>query len=274
MRYCVNVPNFGDYHDPATVVGLAAEAEDSGWDGFFTWDHLQGYGPVGDATVTLAAIAARTSRIRIGAMITPLARRRPWKVAREMASLDHLSRGRVIMGVGLGNPPEEFSSFGEESDPKARAERLDEGLDIVTALWSGEPVTHHGKHYTLEEVEFKPRPLQSPRIPIWVGGFWPSRPPMRRAARFDGVYPARNWPDALTPEDLRDILRYIGRHRTSTGPFDAVASGQTPGDPEAGAGIVEPWRLAGATWWSEDVNGWRGSPDEMRARVRAGPPRL
>jgi len=274
MKYGINVPNFSDYHDPATVAELAEEAEDAGWDGFFTWDHLQGYGPVGDPTVTLAAVAARTSRIRIGVMVTPLARRRPWKVAREMASLDHLSRGRVILGVGLGNPPEEFSSFGEESDPRARAERLDEGLDIVTALWSGEPVTYHGKHYTLEEVTFTPRPLQSPRIPVWVGGFWPSRPPMRRAARFDGVYPARNWPDTLTPEDLRSILGYVKVHRTSTAPFDAVAGGQTPGDPKAGAGLVEPWRLAGATWWSEDVNGWRGPLEEMRARVRAGPPRL
>jgi len=273
MRYCVNVPNFGDYHDPDTVAGLAVDAEDAGWDGFFTWDHLQGYGPVGDPIVTLAAAAARTSRIRLGAMVTPLPRRRPWKFAKEAVSLDCLSKGRLIVGVGLGNPPQEYSSFGEDPDPRVRAEKLDESLDILTGLWTGEPFSYNGKHYTLEEVTFTPKPYQ-PRIPVWVAGFWPNRRPFRRAARYDGVYPTRDWPDSLTVNDLKNILDYIEGHRRSTKPFDVVAGGQTPSRPEDGEEIVERWRNAGATWWSEDINGWRGSLDEMRQRIRAGPPRV
>ena len=272
MRYCVNVPNFGDYHDPDTVAGLAVDAEDAGWDGFFTWDHLQGYGPVGDPLVALAAVATRTSRIRLGTMITPLPRRRPWKVAKETVSLDRLSEGRLIVGVGLGNPPQEFSAFGEDPDPRVRGEKLDEGLDILTGLWTGEPFSYNGKHYRLEEVTFTPKPFQ-PRIPVWVAGFWPHRRPFRRAARYDGVYPTRDWPDSLTVSDLKHILDYIEGHRRSTEPFDVVVGGQTPSKPEDGEEIVERWEAAGATWWSEDINGWRGSLDEMRERIRSGPPR-
>ena len=273
MRYCVNVPNFGDYHDPDTAAGLAAEAEDAGWDGFFTWDHLQGYGPVGDPLVSLAAAAARTSRIRLGAMVTPLPRRRPWKFAKEAVSLDRLSKGRLIVGVGLGNPPQEYSAFGEDPDPRVRAEKLDEGLDILTGLWTGEPFSYNGKHYTLEEVTFTPKPYQ-PRIPVWVAGFWPNRRPFRRAARYDGVYPTRDWPDSLTVNDLKKIIAYIEGHRRSTEPFDVVAGGQTPQEATEGAEMVRPWMKTGATWWSEDVNEWRGSLDEMRERIRSGPPRV
>ena len=274
MKYAINVPNFGDYHHPRTLAELAREAEAAGWDGFFIWDHIQGEWPFADPTVALAAIAVRTERIRFGAMVTPVARRRPWKLAREMASLDHLSGGRLVMGVGLGNPPTDFESFGEEGDARLRAERLDEGLEIITGLWTGEPFRYSGKHYKLEEVPFLPKPVQSPRIPIWVGGFWSNRRPMRRAARYEGVYPSRDWPEALSADDLREILDYISRHRTNTGPFEVVVGGSTPSDAEEGAEKVRPWMEAGATWWSEDINGWRGPLDEMRERIRQGPPRV
>ncbi len=272
-RYAINVPNFGDYHDPGVLAMLAREAEEAEWDGFFIWDHIQGDMPFGDPTVALAAIATNTERIRFGAMITPLARRRPWKVARETASLDQLSGGRLLMGVGLGNPPAEFEAFGESADPRVRAEKLDEALEIITGLWTGEPFGYNGKHFNVEGAIFLPKPLQIPRIPIWVGGFWPNRAPMRRAARFDGVYPARNWPDVLSLEDLREIIEYINENRTSPRPFDVIAGGSTPGDTEKGAELVEPWMLGGATWWSEDINSWRGPLDEMRRRIRQGPPK-
>jgi len=272
-RYAINVPNFGDYHDPGVLAMLAREAEEADWDGFFVWDHIHGDMPFGDPTVALASIATNTEKIRFGAMITPLARRRPWKVAREMVSLDILSGGRLVMGVGLGNPPAEFEAFGEPADPRIRAEKLDEALDVITGLWTGEPFGYRGKHFNVEGATFLPKPLQSPRIPIWVGGFWPNRAPFRRAARFDGVYPARDWPDALSVEDLREIIGYINERRASPGPFDVVAGGSTPGEPEKGAEHVEKWVDAGATWWSEDINGWRGSLEDMRERIGRGPPR-
>jgi alkanesulfonate monooxygenase SsuD/methylene tetrahydromethanopterin reductase-like flavin-dependent oxidoreductase (luciferase family) len=273
MRYCINVPNFGNYYDADLVAGLAVDAEDAGWDGFFIWDHLQGYGPVGDPLIALATIATRTSRIRLGAMITPLPRRRPWKVAKETVSLDHLSKGRLIVGVGLGNPPQEYSDFGEDPNTRVRAEKLDEGLDILKGLWTGEPFSYHGKHYQLKEMTFLPKPVQRPRIPIWVAGFWPNKRPFRRAAHFHGVYPTRNWPDSLTVDDLKLILNYVARHRNSTESFDVVVGGQTPHDAETGSKIIRPWIRAGATWWSEDINGWRGSIEEMRNRICSGPPK-
>jgi alkanesulfonate monooxygenase SsuD/methylene tetrahydromethanopterin reductase-like flavin-dependent oxidoreductase (luciferase family) len=149
IRYGINVPNFGDYNRPRVLADLAESAEEAGWDGFFIWDHMVGETPFCDPTVALSAIALLTDRIRLGAMITPLPRRRPWKVAREMVSLDHLSGGRVIMGVGLGNPPTEYSKLGEEPGARARAEKLDESLEIITGLWSGERFSHEGKHYRL-----------------------------------------------------------------------------------------------------------------------------
>jgi alkanesulfonate monooxygenase SsuD/methylene tetrahydromethanopterin reductase-like flavin-dependent oxidoreductase (luciferase family) len=201
MRYGINVPNFGDYFHPNTLADLAVEAEKAGWDGFFVWDHLTGYGDVCDTTIALATIAVRTEHIRFGAMITPLPRRRPWKVAREMISLDHLSDGRLVVGVGLGNPPSEFESFGEDVNAKLRAQKLDDGLNILLGLWSGKPFSYYSTHYQLDGVEYIPRPVQRPRIPIWVGGFWPNKKPMRRAARYDGVYPLRIWPSRPRRQD-------------------------------------------------------------------------
>lgn len=274
MKYAINVPNFGDYHHPGILAELARVAEQAGWDGFFVWDHIQGEWSFSDPTVALATIAVNTESIRIGAMVTPVARRRPWKLAREMVSLDHLSGGRLVMGVGLGNPPSEFELFGEEGDARVRADKLNEGLEIIAGLWTGEPFRYTGKYYNLDEVTFLPKPVQKPRIPIWVGGFWPNRRPMRRAARYDGAYPARDWPEKLTTDDLREILELIRRHRTETGPFEIVVGGSTPPDKEKGAEMVKPWIDAGATWWSEDINGWRGPLKEMRKRIRSGPPRL
>lgn len=171
LNYGINVPNFGEYHSPRLLGDMASTAEEAGWDGFFIWDHLEGDMPFCDPTVALSTIAVQTKHIRLGAMITPIPRRRPWKVAREMVSLDHLSDGRVILGVGLGNPPTEYSKFGEDPRAHIRAEKLDEGLDIITGLWSEESFSYDGKHYKLKEVNFEPKPIQKPRIPICVGGF-------------------------------------------------------------------------------------------------------
>jgi alkanesulfonate monooxygenase SsuD/methylene tetrahydromethanopterin reductase-like flavin-dependent oxidoreductase (luciferase family) len=233
--------------------------------------------PVVDPWVALTAAAMTTRRIRLGTLVTPLPRRRPWKLARETVTLDRLSGGRLVLGVGIGDPADrEYADFGEDADPKARARRLDEGLAVLTGLWSGEPFSFEGEFYRVREAIFQPRPVQSPRIPIWVGGFWPSKPPMRRAARWDGVNPLKRTSDgfpALTPDDVRDLMAYIDAFREGDAPFDVVISGETPGDDRARAGEhVAAYAAAGATWWIEVLDGYRGPFAATRERVRQEPP--
>jgi len=222
-------------------------------------------------------------------MVTPLPRRRPWKLARETVSLDRLSNGRLILGVGLGDPVQwDFGFFGEETEAPIRAQRLDEGLAILAGLWSGEQFSFQGEQYTLPEVVFRPRPLQVPRIPIWVGGWWPHKPPMRRAARWDGVVPLKatgaELGGRLSPQDVRDIVAYVRRFRTADAPFDVVIGGHTDGDGRSeDSRIVRSYLESGATWWIEDISpfsfGWTWGggawpAEQMQGRIRRGPPRL
>ena len=288
MRYGLNLPAFGDFADPHVLADLAHDAEQAGWDGFFIWDHIifdPSFHPMLDPWIGLAAVALRTTRLRIGTMLTPLPRRRPWKVARETATLDRLSNGRLILSVGIGDPVQwDFGFFGEETDAKLRAKQLDESLAILTGLWQGEPFSYRGEHYKLQEVTFLPAPVQAPRIPIWVGGWWPNKSPMRRAARWDGAVPGK-WEGGLTPDDWRELFSYIAEHRTDNGHFDAVHSGRTTGtDAQHDIDVVAPYAEVGVTWWIEDINPWRfgwgwedaWSPDAttaMRERVRQGPPK-
>ena len=278
MRYGVWVPNFGEYGDPRTLMALAADAEVAGWDGFFLWDHVLRAEtvPIVDPWVALSAAAVKTERIRLGTLVTPLPRRRPSKLAREVASLDHLSGGRVILGVGSGSPPEpEFARFGEDPDPRVRAAKLDEGLEVLAGLWSGKPFRYEGKHYRVEGAEFLPTPIQSPRVPIWTAGIWPNRAPFHRAARWDGVFPLKRGALYLAPDDVREIVRFVAAERGSGAAFDVAVTGATPGDDPAEArSHVASFRDAGATWWLEWVGWRRGSLEEMRLRVRQGPPAL
>ncbi len=289
MEFGLNVPQFEAFGDVHTLVQMAQEAETAGWDAFFIWDHVlfdDLWHPIADPWIALAAIAAATSRIRLGTMITPLARRRPWKVAREAATLDHLSNGRFILGVGLGDPVQwEFGFFGEETDARIRAEKLDEALEILAGLWRGDYFSFTGKHFQLEEMRFLPRPMQQPRIPIWVGGYWPRKRPFQRAARWDGVCPS-SLHGALTPDDWRRILAYVQQHRTADTPFAAVHSGVTPGDdPSQDREKVVAYAKAGVTWWIEDLSpygrglGWDEKwttemVKQLRLRLRQGPPKL
>ena len=203
MRHAVNLPPFGPYADPAVVVDLAVAAEEGGWDGIFLWDHIvRTHEPhrlaAADPWILLAAIAAATERIRLGPMVTPLARRRPQKVARETVTLDHLSGGRLTFGVGLGvNTDGELRRFGETVDDKARAAEYDEALQLLLALWSGDEVDHHGPHFTAECVRFVPRPIQQPRIPVWGAARGGAVRPVRRAARLDGLFPVTTDLDQL-----------------------------------------------------------------------------
>lgn len=275
MRFAINVPNFGEYFDPRLVARLAAEAEASGWDGFFVWDHINAAyepgTPLASPWIQLAAIALATERIRIGTMVTPLARRRPWTVARETVTLDHLSRGRLILGVGLGYPPElEFAAFGEDPDDRVRATRLDEALDVLAGLWSGEPFSYAGGHHRVTDVQFLPKPVQQPRIPIWVAAMWPSRRPLRRAARWDGVVPIHGTELFLTPERVADVVAYTASHRTSAAPFDVMLGLEVGDDLAEARDRAQAYAEVGATWLQVGA----GSLAELRERVAAGPPRI
>src|SRR3954471_23412175 len=192
MRFGLTLPIFDGLADPRLLAQLAHDAEDCGWDGFFVWDHVRYRAPVRAATdpwITLAAVATSTQRVTIGAMVTPLARRRPHIVARQAVALDHLSGGRLTLGVGLGldTSGEELVRFGEETDARRRAEMLDEGLALLTRLLAGERVVHRGRYYVADDVQFLPTPVRG-RLPIWVAARWPNRRPVRRAAQYDGIF--------------------------------------------------------------------------------------
>lgn len=282
MKYGVNLPNFGWFGDIDTLIEVAVEAEDAGWDGFTLWDHVLVFKqedmvlPFVDPWIALAAIACNTSKMKLCPLVTPLPRRRPWKVAREALTLDHLSKGRLILGVGIGAPPDvEFEYFGEESDATVRAQQLDESLDIITGLWSGQPFSYNGEHYHLNEMTFLPKPKQTPRIPIWVGGGVPHKAPFRRAARYDGVAPVHSkWPEPVTPDDLDGVLDIVRSERGNLRDYDIVICGATtPDDSKKNAEILAPWEEKGVTWWLEDINGMRADIDVLRERIRAGPPK-
>jgi alkanesulfonate monooxygenase SsuD/methylene tetrahydromethanopterin reductase-like flavin-dependent oxidoreductase (luciferase family) len=278
MQYALYLPNFGAEHSARGLANLAREAEEAGWDGFFLWDHIiyeaEGV-PLVDVWVALTAIAMTTTRIRLGATVTPLPRRRPWKLARETVTLDHLSNGRLTLGVGLG-VAEEYAPFGEESDNKVRAAKLDEGLEILTGLWKGQPFEHHGQAYDIERITFQPPSLQQPRIPVWVGGWWPTKAPFRRAARWDGVIPLKQSGDnLLTPQDVMEVRDFIRGERTINEPFDiAIISWTDPSDPKAAIEKVASYAQAGTTWWLESLYMQQNSLEDLRRRIRIGPPKM
>lgn len=268
MRFGLSLCNHGAFADPQLLGDLAVMAEDAGWSGVFLWDHIARAGepPMTDPWIAMAAIAARTQRITIGPLVTPLARRRPAKVARETVSLDHLSGGRVILGVGLGVHPEEFEQLGEVSDQREMAAHLDEALDVITALWTAERVSHHGDAFDVD-AWFRPGPVQTPRIPIWVAGHWPNKPPTRRAARWDGLVPATT--SDYQPDDYRDMLAYIDLHRTTTTPFTTVHMGHDRGSRMADWAAYAD---AGVDWWVESFKDELRTVDECRDLIAAGPP--
>ena len=271
MNYGIDVATLGDYADPRPVVQLAQAAEAAGWQGLFVWDHLAfAWGvPSGDPWVILAAAAQATQQLKLGTAITPLPRRRPHVLANTIATLDLLSEGRVILGVGLGGVPQEYTAFGEEENAQHRAQRLDEGLEVLDRLWSGEQVAHHGTHYTVSDVTLAPLPLQRPRVPIWVGG--ESRPALRRAARWDGWIAGGDNEECKmikTPQQVAEQLAYIHQHRSTIRPFEIALTGCSRlGE----GGLIRDYAAAGVTWWLESLHGFRGSFDELKARVMAGP---
>lgn len=288
LRFGLFVPNFGaGFGDAQPLAELAAEAEQAGWDGFFLWDHVAPNPelPVVDPWVALAAIALATQRLRIGALVTPLPRRRPWVVARSAVSVERLAGGRLVFGAGIGSGrASEWGNLGEETDPRRRAEMLDESLAVLEGLWSGEPFAFRGRHYRVEETRFLPAPLQRPRIPIWIASYWPTRAPLRRAARFDGMFPLfrSSEPPDEQPRLLAEAVAFVRSVRESDAPFDVVHCDPpvAPQDHSRARARVEAFRDAGATWWlerlvPEDLGGdWlaRWPAAALRERIRRGPP--
>lgn len=266
MQYGLALPTGGACGDPRFLVELAARAEAAGWDGVFLEDYVLYQGdraiPTCNTWVALAAIAVRTTTVRLGVEVTPLARRRPWNVAREAAGVDQLSNGRMILGAGLGDANDPgFGAFGEEVDARVRAERLDEGLAILAGLWTGEPFAFAGRHFSFDEVTFLPRPVQEPRIPIWIGGGYPNRRPTERALRWDGSCLYRDGATHLLPDDVRAL-----RARRPEPAWD-VAVGGWPrrADWDEERDTIRALAVAGATWWIE----WLAPADEEALRALA-----
>ena len=271
-RFAVGLPNVGPFADPQTLVELAVSAEGHGWDGVFLWDHVLYHDPawgVVSSVVVASAIAASTSRITLGVLVTALPRRRVQTVARETATLDLLSGGRLVFGAGIGSMDAEYAAFGENHDLRVRGKLLDTSLDTLTSLWSGSPVDLPSGH----TVAMTPTPAQRPRVPVWCAGRWPNKPGFRRAARWDGMVATftdygRTVP--VPPAEFASAVRFVAAERGSLEGFDVVVEGAT--NPEDAAGTVAPFTDAGLTWWIEAMGWWRGGVEAARTRIAAGPP--
>ncbi|SDU93992.1 Flavin-dependent oxidoreductase, luciferase family (includes alkanesulfonate monooxygenase SsuD and methylene tetrahydromethanopterin reductase) [Microlunatus sagamiharensis] len=266
------LPAFDPLADPRVFADVAMQAEEAGWDGIFVWDHLLYADPVteiADPWICLAAAAMVTERIELGIMVTPLSRRRPHVVAKQAATLDRLSDGRLILGFGLGDDGGgrdggggELSAFGETVDPKTRATMLDEGLEVLTGLLSGERVDHDGPHHKAAGVTFLPPATRPGGIPIWIGGRWPNKPPQRRAARFDGYFVI----GLQGPEDVAEARTAIDAARSAAGresePIELVV--QVTADTDA-----KPWADAGASWVLTQVGPYRMELNSVHVALSA-----
>lgn len=282
LRYGIFMPPFAELAEPSRVVALAQSAEGAGWDGFFLWDHILAIPgmPVADPWITMAAVAQATKSMRLGMLVTPLARRRPWVVARQAVTLDRLSQGRLVVGVGLGDDGwREFSSFG--SEPVERAERatvLDDSLELLRRFWSGEAVRWKGEHFSVDSTPFLPKPVQAP-LPIWVACRWPHRRPLARAARHQGCFPLLDqggweipvFPDPADISTVRSELIALG----ASADIDIVCrgvSGLVESRPRShGFAALE---AAGMTWWLESFGPGEPPPEIVEETVRQGPSRL
>jgi alkanesulfonate monooxygenase SsuD/methylene tetrahydromethanopterin reductase-like flavin-dependent oxidoreductase (luciferase family) len=261
VRSALFLPVFDQLCDPRVVASVAAEAEEAGWHGVFVWDHIGYRAPVraiADPWITLSAIAVATSSVRLGPMITPLPRRRPIVVARQVASLDQLCDGRVVLGVGIGSDGAgELSATGEELDDRTRGAMLDESLQILRSAWSGEPMHHVGEHYTVKDLTVLPTPVQPGGPPVWVAARYGNPKPLRRAARHDGFFPI----DITSPDQLAEVIATVAELRGGVEGYDIAIGGRDPG----------PYAAVGATWWCTSFSPYDVTLDEVRGVLRDGP---
>ena len=263
MRHGLFLPPFGELSHPRYLGELAQRAEKAGWEGFFLWDHMvfPRVSQLLDPWIPLAAIALSTSTIKLGPMVTPLPRRRPWVLARQLAALDLLCNGRLVLGVGLGDlRGGEFATFGEELDPRVRAAMLDESLELLGQLLGGSQVQHRGQHYMVESAQFLPTPIQQP-LPIWVAARWPNRAPIRRSTRYQGVFVI----DVERPAEITELRALLAQGGVAGQPFEIIITQPPGGDPD-------PWEAAGVTWYLTQLGPFDLRRDEVEAIVAAGPP--
>jgi alkanesulfonate monooxygenase SsuD/methylene tetrahydromethanopterin reductase-like flavin-dependent oxidoreductase (luciferase family) len=276
MQYGFVLP----FTDPKILVELGPEVERAGWDGVFVAEMI--WGP--DAWVALSGIAVQTGRIKLGTMLSPISRMRPWKIASEAATLDQLSGGRVILAVGLGALDTGFAEFGEVTDRAIRNELIDESLEIMQRLWTGEPFQFRGKHYQIDTLSLSAeiqawgvRPVQQPRIPIWLTGVWPPKKSMHRALRFDGILPNYiNQDGSFGDHSVEAIagMRAFVEDANLDHPVAIVLEGNTASNSAEEITRVEAWREAGGTWWIESPWDHMNDLDRVLARIKLGPPRI
>ncbi len=280
IKYGIVTPNIGEFYGSIdNLVKISQKIETTGWNGHFIWDWILGnkdpIHQIVDPWIALTAMASRTKKIKLGTNITPIPRRRPWKLARETVSLDRFSNGRLILGVGLGFPPEEeFAAFGEESDIKIRAKKMDEGLEVLLGLWSGTKFSYNGEYYKIDNVTFLPKALQTPRIPIWGAGTWPFKKPFIRSTKLDGVVPMDNDDYFPTPKTLLEIISLIKEHRSNMKDFDIVACVRTMGiDSQKREELLSEYIDVGATWLVESID---ESTDKTECFdfIEQGPPEI
>lgn len=296
LNHGIFVPNFGSLANPEDLVEIAVAAEESGWDGLFLADHLIDFAtpetgdhrPIADPWVTLAGAASRTNRLRLGSYVTPIARRQPWQLARNLATLDQLSNGRVILGTGLGENFD-YAPFGRDYEPRQLGRQYDEALEVITGLWTGEPFSYDGEFYTIDDAVMRPTPVQEPRIPILAGGWWPHKKPLQRGARWDGIMP--QWPsmlqhfpnvviDNLDPfyqdlideqrshkEEVREMLEYY--HSLDADPGEIMLRVELPSTPPD---FAEFCQSLGVTWLLSRPVERDSTHEENIAHVREGPP--
>ncbi len=282
MRHGIYLPNQGAFADVAVLVELARAAEAAGWDGFFMWDELLPLhahndavratlgdsDDVADAMVALTAVAVATERIRFGTLVTAVARLRPEAFARQAVTLDRLSGGRLVLGVGLGHPDDQFTAFGIDADLRTRAAMVDEFLELVNRLWTGERVAFEGNYYNCLGVAFRPTPLQCPRIPIWIGAGGSYRVPRRRAARWDGFAPgSEQWPSVVIPPETYAEIAADLQDTLTTRPYDVVLIGNADAT-EPAPDTIPQYEGHGVTWLLTQAL----TVEDARTRISHGPP--
>ncbi len=279
MKFGFIIPNGSSQQ----IVKLASEAEKAGWDGFFYYDDIytDNKTEMSAAWPIMAAIAVTTRKIKFGSLLTAIGRRHPWEVARESVTVDQLSNGRLILPTGLGWVGDgAYTRAGMESDRKIRAELLHERLEIIDGLWNGKPFSYEGKHNRIKKMTFLPRPVQRPRIPIWVVGAWGRPKSMARVLKYDGLIVVIKKPDGsheeVTPEKIREMKEFVTLNRRIKGnrrkEFDIIKDGMTPPNDKKAREIVMPFAEAGATWWTETMWGTKRY-QKVLERIQSGPPR-